>query len=262
VSTHAAFAAGLLQPAQPAPAGWRGRDARDRSYRYAVHRNTATHALVGAFESAYPVMRALLGAECFGRVARDCARAHPPRTPVLAEYVSVLPDFIAGTSLVADVPYLGEIAWLEAACLRVYHAADVAPLSTTAWQVLHADPQRLAGASLQLHPACAWRACTHAAADLWLAHMRAERPELAQLDAIDSARAQDVLVWRDRDGRVQVAALPPGSASAFTALAAGSGLLQALATAPADACAAVLARLAESELVVALRPAATLEALR
>lgn len=260
MSAHAGFAAGLLQPLQPAPSGWHGRAAQDGELRYAVYRNNVTHALVGAFEAAYPVLRALLGAGCFAQLARDCARAQPPRTPVLSEYVAVLPAFIATTSLLAELPYLRDVGWLEATCLRVYHAADATPLSAAAWRALRDDPQHLASAVLQLHPACDWRACTHAAADIWLAHRRVDNPELAEMADVDVDAPQDVVVWRDCDDRVRVTALPSGSASVFDALAAGTPLLQALAGVPAQTCAAVLAQLAEAGMVLALRSAPAAEA--
>ena len=123
------------------------------------------------------------------------------------------------------------------------------------------DPQQLASIVLQLHPACDWRDCTHAAADIWLAHTRVENPELAEMADVDIGTPQDVVAWRDRDDRVRVTALPSGSASVFDALAAGTPLLQALAGIPAQTCAAVLAQLAEAGMVVALRSDAATEAM-
>lgn len=253
MNAHADFAAGLLQPARPAPAGIAARDARAREHRYAVHRNNTTSALLAAFAAAYPVLRALLGADCFAHAARECARAHPPRTPVLAEYVQVFPEFIATTPLMAELPYLADVARLEAACLRVHDAADVDPLPASAWIELQADPARLGHACVHLHPACAWLSCTHAAADLWLAHMRVARPELAELDAIDPDAAQDVLVWRDPAGRVQVAALPTGCALALDAMQQGQPLLQAVAALSPQACTVLLAHLTGDGLAFAVR---------
>lgn len=260
MSPHADFAAGLLRPAVPAPAHIAGHDVQAREHRYAVHRNNCTHALIDAFQAGYPVSRALLGEACFAHAARECARAQPPRTPVLAEYVQVFPRFLAGTPLVADVPYLADVARLEAACLRVYHAADAAPVPVSAWQALLADPQRLAAASVRLHPAMAWLACTHAAVDIWQAHVQAEHLQLAELDGIDVTIAQDALLWRGDDGLPRMAAMPTGSAAALDALQAGASLLVALAPLPGAASASVLTHLAGSGLVAGIleaRPEAT-----
>ena len=125
--------------------------------------------------------------------------------------------------------------------------------STSAWIELQADPARLGHACVHLHPACAWLSCTHAAADLWLAHMRAPRPELAELDGIDIDLAQDALVWRDPTGRVQVAALPSGCAPALDALQQGEPLLQAVAALSPQACAVLLAHLTGDGLAFAVR---------
>jgi hypothetical protein len=109
---------------------------------------------------------------------------------------------------------------------------------------------------LQLHPACAWLACTHAAVELWQAHMRAERPELAELDGIDPYAAQDALLWRGDDGLVRVVALPSGCAAALDALQAGSALLPALAMLPGNAAGALLGHLAGDGVVAGILDAA------
>lgn len=254
MSPNAPFAAGLLQPMRPAPSAIHAASDLIREHRYAVHRNNVTHALVAAFERAYPVVRALLGAGCFAQLARDCARAQPPRTPVLSEYVAVLPAFLDGAALAAEYPYLPEVASLEADCLRVYHAAEVEPLPAAAWRGLLDDPSRLASTAVQLGPACAWRRCRYPAAAVWLAHTRAERHALADVTGIDLDRAEDALAWRDRDGLVRVAAMPTGSASAFDALAAGVPLLPALAVLGPATCAGVLEQLAAADMVIALLP--------
>ena len=251
---HADFAAGLLRPERPVPQALHAADPQAREHRYAVYRNNTTSALIAAFAAAYPVLRALLGVDGFAHLARECARATPPRTPVLAEYVQVLPGFLATTPLPATLPYLVDVARLEAACLRVFHAADADALPAAAWHALQADPQRLGQARVLLHPACAWLACTHAAADLWLAHMRAAHPELAELDQVDAYAAQDALAWRDPTGRVQVDALPSGCALALDALQRGAPLLQAVAALSPQACAALLANLAGDGLAVAVQP--------
>ena len=252
MNAHGAFAAGLLDPDVPPPEAVRARDARTRGHRYAVYRNNATHALVRAFEDSFPVLRALLGADCFALLARDCARARPPRTPVLVEYVPVLVAHLSVQPALAAWPYLLDVARVEAACLRVAHAADAMPVPAAAWQALLADPPRLAEARVRLHPATAWIACRHAAADLWQAHGRAAQPELAVLDGIDPSHAQDVLVWRDADDTVRVAALPTGCAAALDALHAGAPLLQALSSLPPADCAALLSLLAGAARVVAV----------
>jgi hypothetical protein len=249
---HARFAVGLLHPGMAPPPAIRSATSSGREHRYAVYRNNATMALLRAFEAGYPVVRALLGVDCFLHAARDCARMHPPRTPVMAEYVGLLPRFLARTPLATALPYLVDVARLEAACLRVFHAADADALPASAWLELQADPSRLGRTCVHLQPACAWLSCTHAVADLWLAHMRAARPELAELDGIDIDTAQDALAWRDRSGRVQVAALPTGCARALDALQAGESLLQALATLTPQACAVLLALITRDGLAVAV----------
>jgi hypothetical protein len=82
--------------------------------------------------------------------------------------------------------------------------------------------------------------------------MRAESPELAELENLDVDAAQDALIWRDPAGRVQVAALPTGCARALDALQRGEPLLQAFAALSPQACGALLGHVTRDGLAVAV----------
>ena len=60
--------------------------------------------------------------------------SEPPRSPVLLEYGDSFPQFLRNIGQGAAADYLADVAELEAARTRAYHAADATPL--------HAMPSR------------------------------------------------------------------------------------------------------------------------
>lgn len=245
----ATAAAALLAPDLPPPALRGPPDAFD------VHRNTVIHALVQAQADGAPVTRAVLGADCFAALARERVRLDPPRSPVLATYISGLGDFIARAMPIAWLPWLGDLARLEAALVEALHAADATPMPHGAWHALLADADALQHARLVLHPACRWLRSAHAVGSLWRAHQGADVD--GALAALDIARPEQVLVARPAYD-VEVHVLPPGGADLLDALAAGRPLGQAIALAlAADAradAADLFAMLVATQATVALDP--------
>lgn len=250
-ATLAAFAEALASPAAPAPPGLRGA----RSQRgFAVHRNTFVVTLVDALAEAFPVVRALVGDDFFRAMARTCVLASPPRTPVVAEYAIEFPARVATFAPAAKVPYLADVARIEALRIRAFHAADARPMAQEDFLGLCADPRRLAAARVALHPACGWFRARHAVQAIWDAH-QGDAP--ATLAHIDIARAQDVLVARPHHA-VHVAALPSGATALLDALRIGLPLAAAFAQARAMARhadeAVLFAVLLQHGLIVAFHP--------
>lgn len=103
-------------------------DGLDPRARLAIHRHTATGALVTALGLSYPAVRALVGAECFESAARLFIAQAPPRGAWLDEYGEAFPGFLARLPEVAPLAYLADIARLEWAVSSVLNAPDVPPL--------------------------------------------------------------------------------------------------------------------------------------
>src|SRR4051794_33123660 len=122
-----AFAAALTDPAAPAPAGLTTARGSSDPKRFAVYRNNVVAGLGKALETRFPVALSLVGAEFFRGMARAFIEAHRPRLPLIAEYGDELPAFIEGFAAAASVPYLADVARLEALWSRAYHAADAMP---------------------------------------------------------------------------------------------------------------------------------------
>ena len=228
------FAAALLVPAMAVPAGIRGgvgqEGRQDRDRRFAVHRNNVVVSLVDALAATFPVSQALVGEEFFRAMARERVQADPPRSPVLIDYARGFGDFVAGFAPAAGVPYLADVARIEALRVRAYHAADASPVPESLYRELVAAPGALAAARMTLHPACHWLRSDYAAPSIWLAHQGLEDLASASLDGIDIQRAEDVLIVRPAV-EVIVTTVPRGAIEFLAALRAGQTLASAFAAA-------------------------------
>ena len=198
--------------------------------RLAVHRNTFVSTLVDMLAQTFPVTRALVGAEFFRDMARDCVLADPPRCPDLVPYALAFPLFVAGYSPVAATPFIPETAMLEAMRLRAFHAADAQALDPAAFRSLLDDPLRIGQTRVALHPSAQWLRARYAAHALWSAHDTADDIQSVDLAGLDLHAAQHVLVCR-HGFELQVVALPAGAADFLDALAGGATFADAFARA-------------------------------
>ena len=66
-----------------------------RERRLAVYRNNVRHALLSVLDAAFPVVRELIGADCFSATTLAFIAQRPPRAPALFAYGGDLPDFLA-----------------------------------------------------------------------------------------------------------------------------------------------------------------------
>jgi hypothetical protein len=79
-----------------------------------VHRNTVLGALSHALRLTYPSVDHLVGEAFFDRMAVDFARAQPPSVPQLGAWGAGFAEFIAGFPGTEQLPYLSELAQLDA----------------------------------------------------------------------------------------------------------------------------------------------------
>lgn len=217
------FACALLDPDLPTPAGltaWNGAVER----RFNVYRNNVAVSLIEALEQSFPVCVQLVGEAFFRVLARAFLRAHPPSSPVMSEFGQALPAFIAGFEPANDVPYLADVAAIEAGRIRAYHAADADPVGIGELAAL--APEALMETRFRLHPSLAILRSEHPACSIWQAH-QGDDPT-----APEDWTAEDVLITRPQM-RVEVHRLLPGEADFLAALADGLSL-GAAAAAPTD----------------------------
>jgi len=228
MTTQAAFAAPLLDPAQACPDGLTTWNQSDPSVRYAVYRNNVTVALIDALADTYPVVQQLVGEDFFRAMARLYAQAHPPRSRVMAFYGKGFADFIARFPPAASVPYLADVARLEMAYVGAYHAADAQPMPAGQVQALLADPQQLEALRVAVHPSVHIVRSRYAIVNIWAAHQTPEEP-----DEWDADRSQNACVFRSGLS-VQIHSINDGAACFFSSLQNHAPLAQANADAMAN----------------------------
>lgn len=181
------FAAALLDPDSSVPAGLSDPEGRPAGSRFSVYRNNVAVSLTEALQTAFPVVRKLVGDEFFDAMAGVYLRAHPPKSPLLMFYGADMPEFLAGFEPVAHLGYLPDVARLEFALRQSYHAADAAPIDPQVLQSLPTD--QLMTSTLHLAPSARLLQSDWPVHALWLANTQDNAPEVQM-------EAQDVLVAR------------------------------------------------------------------
>lgn len=179
-SRQAGFAAALLAPAAPSPAGLSGRGAEAGPRRFAVYRNNVVAGLSRALGERFPVTRRLVGEEFFAAMAREFVLAHPPRSPLMFTYGDGFPEFIESFPPAALLPYLADLARLEAARGHAYHAADIAPVGPEAFAAV--APAAVDRLRVAFHPAVQIVTSPYPIISIWLAHR-------------DDAEVQPIASW-------------------------------------------------------------------
>lgn len=214
------FIAALLDPALPVPDGLSDAAARPAGRRFDVYRNNVAVSLRDALRTGFPVISKLVGQQNMDRLAGQFLRRHPPSSPLMMHYGAAFPGFLADTAQLAHLGYLADVARLELAIRRSYHAADAKPIAP---ELLGAIPaEALMETSVALAPAVQVIRSPWPIHDIWRFNT-----DNAPLPA---PVAQDVLITRPGfDPVAQV--LPPGAARWIDSLINGQTIGAALDTA-------------------------------
>jgi hypothetical protein len=103
-------------------------DALDPEVRVAVYRRHRIASLGAVLGSTFAATAAAAGGEVFGIAANLFIQEHPPRRPSLAEYGGEFPAFLRSLPVCAPIPWLADLARLEWAIQRAYHAPQARAL--------------------------------------------------------------------------------------------------------------------------------------
>lgn len=220
------FAGALLDADRPLPAAVTSHGARAPQKRFAVYRNNVVVGLVEALRAQFPATERIVGTEFFAAMARVYVVSEPPRSPILVNYGGGFPGFIEQFEPAAELPYLADVARLEIARTRAYHAADATPLDPSRWEGL--DPGALVGGRVTLHPSLQILRSLYPVVTIWAMNSGDAEPA-----SIEDCGPEDALVVRPHLD-VAVRRLPAGGAAFLHALASGSSLGDAAASATAD----------------------------
>nr|WP_162493870.1 DNA-binding domain-containing protein [Bordetella sp. H567] len=217
------FAAGLTDPARPAPEDAVARRGKGVIKRYNVYRNNVTVSLIDALAAIYPAVQRITGVDFFRAMARFHIRARPPVSPLLFEYGRDFPAFIEAYEYARDMPWLADTARIERAWLDAYHAADAPPLAAEALAAV--PPACLAELRFTPHPAARVVRSIYPAVSIFTMN-KAEGP----VTPLCSNEAEDALITRPAQD-VIVSRLPAGGAVFLGRLMEGATLGQAAAAA-------------------------------
>ena len=215
------FRLALLDAEIPAPPGLIDPNGRPAGKRFAVYRNNVAVGLSSALETGFPVLRKLLGDEFFAAMAGVFLRAHPPTSRLMMLYGVEMPAFLASFPPVAHLPYLPDVARLELALRRSYHAADHRAVAANALATL--PPDQLMSTRLRLAAAVSVLQSAWPIHAIWRANTTPDAPAPVM-------RAEDVLILRPEFDPMPHL-LGPGAAAFITALQAGQTIEAAAETA-------------------------------
>ena len=217
------FHQALLSPKNVLPAGVVGPNGEASQKRFGIFRNNVASSLIEALGANFPAVKRLLGATLFDNFAHAYMQFNMPKNPVLINFGTEFPEFLESFEPAAQLPYLADVARVEIAWLRAYHAADDPVL----------DGQRLGEISINavgqarfaMHPA-SWIRRSQ-----WpMATIVTRNRELGDCSDIDLSIGEDVLITRPKY-TVETRVLPVGGFEFLTALSAGMQLQQAATSA-------------------------------
>ncbi|KPC50413.1 HvfC/BufC N-terminal domain-containing protein [Amantichitinum ursilacus] len=190
-----------------------------------VYRNNVRLNRINALRATFAQVAELVGAEFFNGMARAYVRATPATSANLHDDGAQLAAFIATFAPARSVPYLADVARVDWALHRAWHAPDCAPFAVAQLQTL--TPEQFAQQRVRFAPAVALVASpAWPIADLLAMH---QGGALADPDA----GGQAVLIWR-AGTQVQHRALGPAHAVAVRSLQHGAPLHAVLPALQAD----------------------------
>ena len=183
--------------------------------RLAVYADAYFARLLEALEANYPAVRRSLGAAAFRGLAADYLLSRPSRSPTLEAFAEGLADFAAGHGLARTVPFLADLARLEAAVLGCVYAVRLPPFDPSPLE--RAGEEGRARARLVLDPTVRLLETDWPVERLW---RERGRPEAEGPRSLPRRSRRRLLVWR-ADGWAEARALGPGEALALRSAAEG-----------------------------------------
>jgi hypothetical protein len=136
--------------------------------RLRLYRNSVFGILTDALAAVYPVVQRLVGERFFAFAARAFIPKHPSHTGDLHAYGEWFPAFLATFAPAGGLPYLADVARLEWACHRAFHAAEAPTLDLA--RLAAVAPTDHATLRLRLAPAATVLTSSYPIHRIWAAN--------------------------------------------------------------------------------------------
>lgn len=219
------FRSAMMDPSAPVPPTLTDGAGRPAGRRFSVYRNNVAVSLTEALIEGFPACYQVLGDELFRGMAAVYLRAHPPASPVMAQFGETLAAFLDAAPQVSQMRWIGDLARFEYALRDSYHAADGPPTDATALAAI--PPEALGSTRFGLPPSLRVMRSDWPVLSIW---QRALDPMAPQAQP----GGQDVVILRpDYDPEPHL--LAPGDAAFIAALNWGAPLSEAAEVASAEA---------------------------
>ncbi len=199
-----------------------GDDVLPARARFDVYRNNVSVSLCDALEALYPVCTRLVGRDFFRAAARVYLQHAMPGQATLIGFAPDFAGFLVGFEPARGLPYLPDVARLECAWHKTYHAADAVPVTADDLaRYLDAN----GGAALDrlvlgLPPAHQFLMSPYPISRIWAAN----QPDRdGQVHLIDGAQSERLYVVRPGT-QVEVRRVSPGAFALLSAVAGGATL--------------------------------------
>ena len=134
-----AFITAVLDANLDTPDGLCNPEGTPAQKRFSVYRNNVAVSLTEALAATFPTVQKLVGGDFFNAMAGVFLRQHQPTSPILMLYGAEMPDFLSNFAPVAHLEYLPDIARIELAMTRSYHAADLDAITAETLQKIPPD---------------------------------------------------------------------------------------------------------------------------
>jgi len=188
--------------------------------RLAIYRNNVMHSLRSALGDLYPVVKRLIGDDCFNMIAVEFIRLHPPEQAALLFYGQGLIEYLKQHPVVTDLGYLSDVAKLEFAHHIAFHSADVDGLSIE--KLAGVPPEQLGEIYFTPHPSMSLIESDYAVDAIWHENIK-QQPQ--SIDITTLGRGY-ILVYR-AGFETQIVSLEPSCYYFLSHLSAGLSINQA-----------------------------------
>ena len=195
----------------------KGQESADR---FTIYRNNVILSLSTAIGDSFPIVKRLIGDECFKSAAIEYVRQYPPVNSSLLFYGEGFIDFIASHPSCKTLLYLGDIARLEWFYIEAFHAGDCPPLLVEELQNI--SPDDINNVCFNFHPSVRLLQSQWPIDSIWEENLK-ENVEPLDLDCLP---ASDLLIYR-LDLQVKVVWLTTDCFNFLTALRESNNIAQA-----------------------------------